>query len=108
MKQSVEYTVAYPYEGVNTNVDDLILSTSSIAMGVNVELKEGLLRTRGGFREIPLSSSVQEDLDWWRSENHQGSLVHNPSKGISGQVFSGDATIILSAIGGKKFSLVIC
>lgn len=107
MKQSVEYTVAYPYEGVNTNVDDLILSTSSIAMGVNVELKEGLLRTRGGFREIPLSSSVDEDLDWFKSENHQGSLVHNPSKGISGQVFSGDTTLILSAIGGKKFSLVI-
>lgn len=68
--------------GMNENVHPMLLNNNEVARAVNVDLSDGLLRTRAGFSELPLwtranswlnnEGDTVEPIDYFRNGKFQG------------------------------------
>jgi len=94
----------FAFAGMEPSKDGLMISTYGYESAVNVEIRKGFPSTRRGVSVVPIIGD-EEDVNNWSAENHQGSKIHNPSRGQSAKVFANDRDLIMSAVGGRKFSL---
>lgn len=78
-------------QGVDMQVNPLFLGREKVHSATNMTFEEGRLRTRPGFRYLPLELRGQ----------FQGATLYSPSKGISFRPFAENVSALVTIVSGE-------